>query len=602
MNDKQQKIHLTESQEAVVIFGEEGTGKSTVATLLSGGNLVSIRKNGQFVIIDDNSRIATDSKAKTLVPEMFTCANSSMVLYDCPDFGNNGKTEDGIVMKYFLNKLFGHLKSVKFVFVISYQSFLDDEEFNKHFENLIRQATSLLQNIEKFRDGIGLIVTKVDNNWNVNDNGSASLENNDIEVLEAIKGQLNRLKSEFEHKNEDSNILSDDRKYRGEAIKFLDILIGTNNTNYTKISIFRKPIREGLMNNLGSFENDKNAIDALVNYHLHFIQNETIDLWNMSYSIDADPEESLVSLVGEIMRERLDADIVGIAAEIKRFYLNKVQSLYDLEILSDMMGFAYQAFAEINDKEPQMFLKQILNTTKVLNIDISADVLRTINKDIKIFDSLTMRTGGENITLITANMIGRFNESLQHLKDSEKWYQFLIDVQETLSRQTFEDEMSKAQDPKYYGEYAEKFVNKHTHEIDTDTYNLTLWASEGGVEHLLVNSFEYERYLTVLREFFNDKMEYICSSDKLIVKGFNVWYENLNKVAEPNDCWWNVDRIELFALNRFDMDTAQFHANLQHFAIAPKLEKDFSIHVPDGVEVHPENITIVDSNNNSIGS
>lgn len=312
---------LEESQEAILVLGNKGSGKSTIVTLLSGGELISIKKYGQFVIIDDNSRIANNSTTRTIFRS--ASGNSSAMICDFPGFLADARDEDGISAEYILNGILGRLKSVKFVFVASYQSIFDDEVFNNNFETLMRYATDILKNIKKYRNSTGLVVTKVDNSWNINDNGLASLANNDTTVLEAIREKLNRLKHAFENKNKDLSISSNDREYHDEAITFLNVLIGTNDTEETKMSIFRKPIQVELMNNLTSFKIDKNGIKTLVNEHLKFIRKETADSWHLSISNDFNSDKCL--LVDKMFQKRLNADIVTIVNETKQFYLNSIR-------------------------------------------------------------------------------------------------------------------------------------------------------------------------------------------------------------------------------------------------------------------------------------
>lgn len=586
------QFELSASREAVLIFGNEGSGKTTIARVLSGGNLTSIKKDGEFVINDDNSM------ARTLNPEIFVSESSGIVLYEMPGSKADDKVDNKILRKYVQEQLFTHLESVKFLFVIGHQSIFDTEDFNNNFECMVKNAIALMKNIERFGDGIGLVVTNVNNQWNVNDNGLASLANNDIEDLEAIKSKLNSLKDKFKHKTEDQN-------YNDEAIKFLDVLIGTDSTADAKISIMRKPIRPGPLNNRTSFKNDKNVIDVLVNKKLHFIRNGTNTFWDTSKSADYVPEKGFIFLLGEGMLERLHDNIENIIDEIQTFYSNKRRKLFDLPKLNDIMKFAHQTFAEINAGHPQMLLKQILNATKVLDIEISADVLQTTKNDIQTFDFLAKIASGEMLPSTTESINERIKDLLMQLKESEKWYQFLMDVQKRLSEKKFDEMVSGAQDPEHNGQYAEEFVKKHTKKIDTEMYNQTLWASEGGVEHLLVKSFEYERYLAVLREFFNDEIEYICSSDKYYIeKGFNIFSNNFNQNAKLVRCWWNVDQITIFALNRLNefFFNRKIHSNLQHYVIGPKLGKSLEIYVLNGVKVQLKNITIFDSNNNPIGS
>lgn len=87
---------------------------------------------------------------------------SGIVYFDCPGFIDTRGIPHDLSVAYFIKKLLRFADSIKLVFVIASSSAKISGD-RREFMELARYATTLIKDIEKFRGGIALVVTKVPN-------------------------------------------------------------------------------------------------------------------------------------------------------------------------------------------------------------------------------------------------------------------------------------------------------------------------------------------------------------------------------------------------------------------------------------------------------
>lgn len=123
-----------------------------------------------------------------------------------------------------------HVRSVKFLFSVDYASVQSTGNKND-FRYLLKQVTTLINDVDQYRDGIALVVTKVDNQLDVDEEGMGRIANNDTATLAGIAKYLKETKMSYQ--NLQRNLI----KYRqvpandfsNEMIKFIDILLEKQN-------------------------------------------------------------------------------------------------------------------------------------------------------------------------------------------------------------------------------------------------------------------------------------------------------------------------------------------------------------------------------------
>lgn len=149
LREGEERIALSESKNAILVLGNTGAGKSTLALFLTEVELVSIRGNGgTYLIKDMNEKISSEStiKSKTVFPELMVDNKTNTALYDCPGFSDTRSTSYDIAATYFIKKIADHLESVKIIFVVSHTSLIKAND-RHDFMRLAKHVTNLVKNI-----------------------------------------------------------------------------------------------------------------------------------------------------------------------------------------------------------------------------------------------------------------------------------------------------------------------------------------------------------------------------------------------------------------------------------------------------------------------
>lgn len=104
--------------EAVIVIGDTGVGKSTILTFLSGEEM-TVRYDGLKPILEcPNSavKIGHEKYSETSIPNKLVIDN--LAFYDCPGFRDNKGEEYEISNSFFVQRLLDIYQSVKIVILI----------------------------------------------------------------------------------------------------------------------------------------------------------------------------------------------------------------------------------------------------------------------------------------------------------------------------------------------------------------------------------------------------------------------------------------------------------------------------------------------------
>lgn len=110
--------------------------------------------------------------------------------FDCPGFSDTRSVEYDLTTTYLNRKLLSFAKSVKFVFLINYASVRAAGD-RADFIELTKHIIKLIKNIKKYRNGIMLVVSKVDNEF------SRSKLINDDKIIKRIVVFLHQAKQDL---------------------------------------------------------------------------------------------------------------------------------------------------------------------------------------------------------------------------------------------------------------------------------------------------------------------------------------------------------------------------------------------------------------------
>ncbi|GBN24043.1 hypothetical protein AVEN_265363-1 [Araneus ventricosus] len=421
-------------KDLILILGNTGSGKSTFTQWVAGDNTKMISKEtkegtGEYIIEDRNRIGDTTLKSKTIFPELVIDAKTDAAYYDCPGFSDTEGTSHDIATTYFIKKVVDYSESVKMVFTISHPSVrkgVDRQDFMK----LLRHVMDFVKDIEKFKNSIALVATKVDNQYMKQGKNFILVE--DDKVIAAIADFLQEAKQYLEDNSKRANLSEKEKRFYENAIKFVDVLLEQESEQYSKIGIFRRPDEPGPVSDIPLLQKGKQDIERIVNEKLNFTVKNNEDF---GYTVSDKTKNDINEIVEEI-NKNLWSSLSDIAGKIQEHYRNLVEQVRDKIHL-----FVSEANAiDVNSSEAEVFKHEFSRgyhitsevVNKMKNLTNPEELAVLVNSTISNLDIDV----SENDVLCIANQ-GKYFSFLQTVSDkvlsSKPWDQLFKDVETFLS-------------------------------------------------------------------------------------------------------------------------------------------------------------------------
>lgn len=555
--EQDKQFHLGTQKEVVLFLGNTGSGKSTTALFVTGANLTSVETfedSEEFYIIDASKKIGRESvKSHTLIPDLMIDLESGVAYYDCPGFMDTRSPKHDLTVAFFLNKLMTYAESFKLVFAVTHSSVKVGEQ-RGDFPALVRNAVNLIKDIEKYSEGIALVVTKVNSRAN------------DEKIIKGISNFLKEVQNSFIADNNVPNLSEKERKLNADGIKFIAALLNKEGESFPRIGIVRRPEKAGALDEIPILQSERTAIETIINKKIKYVRKETDDF---GFIISPESKTYIVDLTDKIVKDEFVSDVANICHEIEEFYLQKEDHISDVTELYNESKLGIDLFSTIRTEDPKLFLKDIVNATYVLDIGVSIDTIEPILMHLEYVDFLTNVV---NQTLTNPiQLANKFSNVVDHLANSQKWYGFLIDLEKELLKSNFQNDDMK----KVAIEIEGSFVigdNELKTIKDTKLKRLLENADSNlysNVETLKVNSFQLKALKNILNEYSSDRLITTCSKNQLnmTAKGLVVKMSDVIK----NYCFSTAKFITIIALNTLivDEDIDKIGQQAQIMIIAP---------------------------------
>ncbi|GFY49028.1 uncharacterized protein TNIN_391941 [Trichonephila inaurata madagascariensis] len=318
------------------------------------------------------------------------------------------------------------------IFVISHPSLrkgVDRQDFMK----LLRHATDLVRDIDKFKDSIAIIATKVDNQY-VKQGKNFVLVDDD-KVIATIADFLQEVKQYLEQTMIDSSTSEGEQKFYDNAIKFINAMLGKDGESAAKIGIFRRPDEPGPLSEITLFE-EKVTSRKVLYEKLNFIEKNKNDF---GYTVSQKSKNDITDLVEEI-NKKLWLDVGRIAGKIQDYFRNSVEqmqfvikllvtdsklsdvNLLEAEAFSSKFTRGYNITSDLveelkNLTNPEELSRIITHSVSTLKIDVSHEVISNITNQGKYISFLQVVSDKNLNTRPWAEL---FKSTLTYLSESRK--------------------------------------------------------------------------------------------------------------------------------------------------------------------------------------
>lgn len=332
-------------RDFVLVLGKTTVGKTPFTMWLTMNNslLISERKSkhGPFLMRDVKDRIGSSAiDPATIYPCLYKKANDTTVYYDLPGFCGTPNLKYDLGTMYFVRNVVDHAKRVKILFVTDFDSVKLGAGLD-NFLNNVRDVANFVKKPNKFKQSIGIIVTKVPNL--INGEGHS-----DDSVIALVETFLYEVKGELSRKNMNDPLI----QYIGIIEK--------------NIGIFRYPDKSGPFSEIEVLRPGKFRIEDIIKNKLVFVNTNEDDF---GYAISERSKIHLNDLLKRIINTELTSNIQVICQKIEKFYSKQMNETKDCVILNHT---AYNTCERLKwakkAQTPLIIAQEIAQIGKSLNV------------------------------------------------------------------------------------------------------------------------------------------------------------------------------------------------------------------------------------------
>ncbi|XP_014283567.1 uncharacterized protein [Halyomorpha halys] len=556
LNRGDEKIKCCLNKDLVLIIGTTGTGKSTLAQYLAGNtdrlHSKPTSSGTSFIIVDEDDAISNNSTifSKTVFPSLVENKISDIVYCDCPGFCDTRSAAYDIAANYFINAIVDGARRVKLVFAIHHAAVEEGNE-RAPFMEMVKHATKFIKNIEKYKNSIALVVTKVSG---YNKNGRIS----DEKIVGGIAGFMLSALKDLEKEGHGSS-----SQYERD-IRFIKILLVNVNEDYEKIGIFRKPEEAGRLSELDETLEERNLLQKIVLNNIQFIETEKGDF---GYTLSADSHNHVTELVN-IINEEVSGDIIRLSYEVERYYRSKED--FDLELWRTTFESLYEVFSGIQtealtnrDNDSQQYLKRVIDNIKTIDSKISEIYLKKISSKYRQLEFLkTVSERGHRVDpSCVAQGIAQVKEFFHH---SSKWYKFLCKLYSILT--SYSIQMSST-----FNTFVLEEEDVRLSEISLDPNLYKIFNDDLGYDNIkdvILNKSKIKTFEHLLNIVLKDNVETSRpTNERLLIVGRFLKLSEIKRIFQN----YKPKRIDILALNKIfiDSDLDETGNELQLTIIAP---------------------------------
>ncbi|XP_065208851.1 uncharacterized protein LOC135837487 [Planococcus citri] len=527
--------NLRELDEATLILGNTGVGKTIFTQRIVGyeASLQSVEDGLDYTIIKTNNNEKNDKSfitSDTVFPEQFKDNSTGAVYYDLPGFLDTRGAANDITTTYFIKKIVDNVKRVRMLLLINHTS-LTNTGTRDDFILLLLHVTKFVKNIDKYKDGIVLIATKVQ-----------YPQKSDENVISSIAAFIKKAKNDLQQKP-NSNV------YYTNVIKLLDILLQQDGNTYPKIAISRSPDQKGLLSEIPIVQENIKKLKNMLS-KMKFIEKNNSDF---GYII---PKKSLIdidNIMDEIGRNAA-ASAREISKEVQKYLSAEEERFYDISKLYNLTSTRHDELQKLKEKsnnhrEIEKCVREVDNGAASMNItSVNQKKLITYGDYLSFLHEVSDHAINNEFKCADG-----LQDVLQFSYRSKKWYHFLNKLYERLSGYEIQSDTLNSPCSSFADHVLNHIESKKNSEFKIDLVALKKcypnYESEfEDIKSIIVDKPKLEALGKVLRMTLKINLSCTCDHDKLVIKGQYVKIGDVPNIQKAH-CIGKPKFTEIFALN-----------------------------------------------------
>ncbi|XP_014272666.1 uncharacterized protein [Halyomorpha halys] len=533
------------NRDIVLILGNTGSGKSTLAQYIVGhlNHLTSVKSGVDYIIVDEKEKVSRRSTiiSKTLYPELIEDSEMDTNYYDCPGFSDTRSAAHEITSTYFTKKIIDSARSVKLVFTVNHSSVRDGIDRNGFIE-LLRHATNLIKNIRKFQNSIMLVVTKVD-----------QLAETDDEIISSVANFINNVKTDLQQ----NSFPSFGENFCTQAIEFIDVILTSTEGYFRRIGIFKRPKAPGKLSTMQSYKSERDYLNKMLKENIQYTKVNNDDF---GFTVSDSTKNNISRWVDEVYYDII-LELAQIEKQIIEYFKNEEQ-LYSLQLakVTTLFNEACQLFSQNQRKYDTMtsqeFIEELIQIFNKLKINVVLKSLFLIHSHedylhfLYLFSAQSKRNNGWSYL-----EKGLYNAT-KYLHESNKWYNFLNEFHSRLSDYNIQKDISK-----YNIIAIEEKINQQNESVKfkdiqalfqdiIDNCNIKLELLD--VREIILNKYKINSLTNMLKFSLGHKIKSACAGNTLTIQGHYIKLSDVDKIYK--NCNKKITVIEILSLNKIFID------------------------------------------------
>lgn len=428
LNEGEKTIKLpTNNQNAILIVGNTGAGKSTLAHYIAGNltELKSIPSSGDsletdFLIEDSHDKIssgASTTVSKTIFPELII-DEDKYVWYDCPGFSDTRNSSIEIAIAYFIKNVVDNVQNLKIVFAVNHASVTKGYD-RIDFDRMIKHGAQFIKNVDRYNLSLALVVNKVDA---LRIHGRQVVQIPEYRIVNSVARFLTNYLRGLER--------TEGTELEQKIVKAL--LRKSENGTYTQIGVSWRPNEPGTLDTMDLMVKGRKSLRDMVTKRMDYSKASDDDF---GFALSEKAEIDVVQLSSTLTKNITEA-LKNIGDEIKSFYDRQqltLKSFADRKKLLERADSKFAAVAtKVNASTLSELLNNLINLTHELQINISDQTFATIANQQKYLCFL-QKISSNAMKLSPVEWFASFDHCLDYIRNERNWNDFLIDLFASLS-------------------------------------------------------------------------------------------------------------------------------------------------------------------------
>ncbi|XP_022201077.2 uncharacterized protein LOC111057913 [Nilaparvata lugens] len=419
--------------ETVLLLGKAGSGKTSLVQFLTRNpslQSIKVRSDTGEYILEDGERIGTSAtESFTLYPEIVSYNHqlNQITLCDSPGFHDSRTSAHEIVSMDVMKSIVGRFKKVKILLLEHYGS-LQYGGLKDTFMNTLHHLTDFLTDIDRYKDHIALIATKIPFTYKMADEGDSVLGTPELITeemhIESVMEYLNHTEASIAEKLFTENIGENEKNFYQKVIKLLRSLqTRDENGKARRINVFRRPHKSGPLVNMALLDKNRESLTKTI-MHLKAVDVQPND-FDFALSSEA---KMYLECLQKLTTDNFKSLINELSYKLNEFLEVKVQNRTSFHQLVADLQSLYDALVDLN-----LNLHGIINHNeffeKIKDFITSQKIpLGSFNEGMnamKKFEGVLSKFSNTHGAPISSSWLPTMRKVIRVVQDELKWYSSL---------------------------------------------------------------------------------------------------------------------------------------------------------------------------------